>query len=205
MDLRLTDTGKLSLVLYGMWPEPRCLLWPREWSLECSRCEDCDSCTPVWSCVCVNSGPPAHFTHRQTSKAVCINPACRAALHAIRNFTSLLLRQHRTYMAIHIEMNRWSSAMQRITIIRREQIKLQKSRDTLRSVCRLCLAAGGVEVWAKCTCHVFLIKAGQLCFHCGPPAGVASLSPWLDAAEMMSRSHRCTHQSKRASPLLTRL
>lgn len=64
-------------------------------------------CMHVLACVCVNSGPPAHFTHRQTSKAVWINPACRAALHAIRNFTSLPLQQHQTYIPIHIEMNRW--------------------------------------------------------------------------------------------------
>ena len=31
----------------------------------------------VLACACVNSGPTAHFTHRQTSKAVWINPACR--------------------------------------------------------------------------------------------------------------------------------
>lgn len=31
-----------------------------------------DMCTTVYICagICVNSGPPAHFTHRQTSKAV---------------------------------------------------------------------------------------------------------------------------------------
>lgn len=48
----------------------------------------------------------------------------------------------------------------------------------------LCVSAGGVEVfcvsvkvWAKCRYHVFLIKAGQLCFHYSPNAKVGSVSP----------------------------
>lgn len=67
-----------------------------------------------------------------------------AALHAIRNFTSLPLQRHQTYMPIHIEMNRWSFAMQRIAILHWEKIKLQKSGDTLGSV-----LAGGEAVYRR--------------------------------------------------------
>lgn len=174
MDLRLTDTVKLSFhwcfgaIQYVIWAAvfPVCLdscvhtngLWSfLVWWLQHVYMH-ARPCMYVLACVCVNSGPPAHFTHRQTSKAVWINPACRSALHAIRNFTSLPLQQHQTYMPIHIEMNRWSFAMHRIAILHWEKIKLQKSRDIFGSVCRW---LGCVLSQVKWRCSVSLCECGQ--------------------------------------------
>lgn len=130
-------------VLYSMWCGLRCSLCARihvatravTRVLGGAAAAAGASPPPPCARVCANSGPPAHFTRTQTSKAVWINPACRAAPHAIRNFTSLLLQPHQTYTAIHIEMNRWSFAMHRITIPHSEEIKLQKS-EMHRGVCR---------------------------------------------------------------------
>ncbi len=81
-----------------------------------------------------------------------------AALHAIRNFTSLPLQQHQTYKPIHIEMNRWSFAMHRIAILHWEKIKLQKSRDTFGSVCRWLCRVSSQVTWR---CSLSLWKCGQ--------------------------------------------
>lgn len=93
-------------------------------------------------------------------------------------------------MPIHIEMNRWSFATQapnRHPLLRKD--KTSKEQRYIRiclQVVELRVVAGEVKVfcvsekvWAKCQYHVFLIKAGQLCFHYSPPplANAGSFSP----------------------------
>lgn len=101
-----------------------------------------------------------------------------ATLHAIRNFTSPSLQQHQTYMPIHIEMNKWSLAMQRIVILRWGEIKLQTSRDAYGSFSSFyfCWVYSGCR-WSgnvRCLCFkcgqsatvlFFQRKEGQLYFH----------------------------------------
>lgn len=57
-----------------------------------------------------NSGPPAHFTRRQTSKGAGINPACRGRSPPAISHLRPLRRRQTCTAPIHIEMNRWSCA-----------------------------------------------------------------------------------------------
>lgn len=181
MDLWLTDTvSKLSflwcfLALYSTWYELRCFRVLRfmqlhEWPLEvfffpwCSDYNTC-TCTHERACVCtcrrvfvwtLDHQLISHTGRHQRRFELTLRVG--AALHAIRNFTSLPLQQHQTYMPIHIEMNRWSFAMHRIAILHWEKIKLQKSRDTFGSVCRWW---GLVSSQVKWRCSVSLWKCGQ--------------------------------------------
>lgn len=126
-----------------------------------------------------------------------------AALHGIRNFTSLPLLQHQTYMA----HSYWNEQMELCHAPNRHpSLREDKTSKELRYI-GICLQVVSprvvaselkvfcvsVKVWAKCRYHVFLIKAGQLCFHYSPLAKAGSLSPWLDTAEMMSWSLTHTH------------
>lgn len=122
-----------------------------------------------------------------------------AAQHAIRNFTSLPLQQHQTYMAHSYWNEQMKFCHEPSCHPSLREDKTSKEQRYIRiclQVVSLRVVAGEVKVfclsekvWAKCRYHVFLIKAGQLCFHYSPFAAAGSLSPWLDTAEMMS----CTH------------
>lgn len=170
-------------------------------------------------CLCVNSRPPAHFTHRQTSKAVWINPACRgrSACHPQFHISATPAAPNLHAHSYWNEQMEFCHAANRHPSLREDKTsKEPRCIGICLQVVRLGAVAGeaevfcvSVKVWAKCRYHVFLIKAGQLCFHYSPLAKAGSLSPWLDTAEMMSWSrarnhvHRYTHQSECSSPLLT--
>lgn len=178
MDLPLMDT-KVELfvgvlVLYSLGYKLAILsVWLDSFShsrgLWSVRCDDQNTCVRVCGCIlvcaCVNSGPTAHFTHRQTSKRSELTLRVEATLHAIRNFTSLSLQQHQTFIPIHIEMNRRSSAMQRITILGWGKIKTSKGGRYIWNWSRFLR----LRVWLQGKPGIFL----HLCFRCGQSAGIA--------------------------------
>lgn len=95
-------------------------------------------CTCVWLCMCwrvlvwtLDQQLISHAGRHQRRLELTLR--VEATLHAIRNFPSPSLQQHQTYMPIHIEMNKWSLAMQQIAILRWGEIKLQTSWDAYGS------------------------------------------------------------------------
>lgn len=134
----------------------------------------------VRASACVNSRPAAHFTHRQTSKAVWINPACRGHSACHSQFHISVAPAAPNVHGHSYWNNKWSFAMHRIAILRCGKIKLQKSRDVYGSVCwiflflfRLRSVAGEVKVFCVCfksrqSAGIMFVKAGQSCFHYSP-------------------------------------
>lgn len=188
---RLTDTVKTSchcLALYSVWYKLRCFLcgW-----IQCGYASGlltcwCDYsntcvCANVRECVrsrvCMNTGPPAHFT--QTSKEVWINPACR-------NHSACRPQFHisATPAAPNLHAHSyWNEQMEFYHAPNRHPPSLRKDKTSKEPGIHSDLFAGGEAVchrrWcggvlclcesvAKCGYHVFLIKAGQLCFHFQP-------------------------------------